>query len=407
MGATLRSLRGLDCLSFFLANVRDGLGPYLAIYLLTEKNWNAADIGLIMGLPGFIRILVQTPSGAWIDKTHHKRKLIVFSSLMIGIACLIDVISPTFMIICISQCIIGLATSVYTPTVAAITLGMVGYERLAKRIGRNESFNHIGNVINALLAGIIGYYMFLEGIFYLVTLMAIASSISVLMIKKSDIDHSLARGAKDESNIQHKPVGYTELVREKNIIILLVTVTLFGFCNGSMMTLVGQKIATTEKESAYIFMSCCIIIAQLVMIIMARLSGKLSANRKRKSIFMVSFLILPLRALLVTLTADPVYLTITQLFDGIAGGIFGVMVIVIIADLTEGTGRFNFIQGVVTACIGIGTGLSAYVTGQISNLFGYNNCFVVLSVASLFTLVFVLYYMPETKDIRKLSVGFR
>ncbi len=147
----------MDCLSFFLANVRDGLGPYLAIYLLTEKNWNAADIGLIMGLPGFIRILVQTPSGAWIDKTHHKRKLIVFSSLVIGIACLIDVISPTFLIICISQCIIGLATSVYTPTVAAITLGMVGYDRLAKRIGRNESFNHIGNVLNAVLAGTIGY----------------------------------------------------------------------------------------------------------------------------------------------------------------------------------------------------------------------------------------------------------
>jgi predicted MFS family arabinose efflux permease len=407
MGATLRSLRGLDCLSFFLANVRDGLGPYLAIFLLTEKNWNTADIGLVMGLPGFTRILVQTPSGAWIDQTHHKRKLIVFSSLIIGFACLIDVVSPTFLIICLSQIIIGLATSVYTPTVAAITLGMVGYDHLAKRIGRNESFNHIGNVLNAILAGAIGYFMFLEGIFYLVTLMAIASSISVLMIKKSDIDHSLARGAKDESNIQHKPLGYAQVVKERNIIIMLLTVTLFGFCNGSMMTLVGQKIATIEKERAYIFMSCCIIIAQLVMIIMARVSGKLSENRKRKSIFMVSFIILPLRAILVSLTSDPIYLTITQLFDGIAGGIFGVMVIIIIADLTEGTGRFNFIQGVVTACIGIGTGASAYVTGQICNVFGYNNCFLVLAVLSILTLVFVLYYMPETKDIRKLSISFK
>jgi len=31
--------RALDAANFFLADVRDGLGPYLAVYLLTEQRW--------------------------------------------------------------------------------------------------------------------------------------------------------------------------------------------------------------------------------------------------------------------------------------------------------------------------------------------------------------------------------
>ena len=38
--------RPLDALNFFLADVRDGLGPYLAIYLLTIQHWDEASIGL-------------------------------------------------------------------------------------------------------------------------------------------------------------------------------------------------------------------------------------------------------------------------------------------------------------------------------------------------------------------------
>ncbi len=41
-----KALRGLDALNFFLADVRDGLGPYLAIYLIAvrgpDQGWNEA-----------------------------------------------------------------------------------------------------------------------------------------------------------------------------------------------------------------------------------------------------------------------------------------------------------------------------------------------------------------------------
>jgi hypothetical protein len=56
--------RALDKANFFLADVRDGLGPYLAIYLLSIQKWDEASIGLVMSIATGAGILAQTPAGA-------------------------------------------------------------------------------------------------------------------------------------------------------------------------------------------------------------------------------------------------------------------------------------------------------------------------------------------------------
>lgn len=45
---TLQSRMALDGLTFFLADVLDGLGPYLAIYLTTTQKWTSGRIGIAM-----------------------------------------------------------------------------------------------------------------------------------------------------------------------------------------------------------------------------------------------------------------------------------------------------------------------------------------------------------------------
>src|SRR5262249_3835543 len=68
-----RAHRALDAANFFLADVRDGLGPYLAIYLLTEQKWDEASIGIVMSIATIAGILAQTPAGALVDATRAKR----------------------------------------------------------------------------------------------------------------------------------------------------------------------------------------------------------------------------------------------------------------------------------------------------------------------------------------------
>src|SRR3954467_11500929 len=91
--ASTRALRGLDALNFFLADVRDGLGPYLAIYLIAvrgpDQGWNEATTGLVMTIAGILGLVAQTPAGALIDATNHKRAIVIGGAIAVTASCLI------------------------------------------------------------------------------------------------------------------------------------------------------------------------------------------------------------------------------------------------------------------------------------------------------------------------------
>jgi hypothetical protein len=59
-----RSLVSLDALYVILADVRGGLGPFLAVYLASVHQWDPARIGVAMGVMGFAGLASQAPAGA-------------------------------------------------------------------------------------------------------------------------------------------------------------------------------------------------------------------------------------------------------------------------------------------------------------------------------------------------------
>ena len=79
----------LDALNFFLADVRDGLGPYLAIYLLAVHHWDEASIGTVMSIAGGMGIIAQAPAGALVDRTDAKRGIIVAGAIIVTITSLL------------------------------------------------------------------------------------------------------------------------------------------------------------------------------------------------------------------------------------------------------------------------------------------------------------------------------
>jgi len=67
-----RAARGLDALNFFLADVEGGLGPYLAVYLLTVRQWNQAEIGFVLAAiaaSGLLLFWAAMPETRNIDQT--------------------------------------------------------------------------------------------------------------------------------------------------------------------------------------------------------------------------------------------------------------------------------------------------------------------------------------------------
>ncbi|MCA8832472.1 MFS transporter [Hymenobacter pini] len=404
--AKRRSVRALAPLNLFLADVRDGVGPYLAIYLLTVRHWAPGPIGIAMALPGLVAVLLQTPAGTLVDTTKRKRELLVLASVVVALSCVAAVTFTIRPVIYLTQALTGAATTVYAPVVAAITLGLVGHRRFAHQTGRNEAFNHAGNVLAAALAGLIGYYWRYEGIFYLVALMCVLGSWSALRIAPRAINHDLARGcgpADEPTEDADAPAeatgaaaGFREVLANPRLLRFAGAVVLFHFANAAMLPLVGQLLALSHPKASALFMSACIIVAQLVMIPVAAWVSKRPTEAGRKPIFLLAFAALPIRGVLYTLSGNAYYLVGVQILDGLAGGIFGVISVIMIADLTRGSGRFNFVQGAVTTALGIGAALSTAVAGYVVQQFGYQAAFLSLAAVAAVALVFFWFFVSET-----------
>ena len=189
-----RSIRGLDAINLLMADVRDEVGPYLSVFLKGSQQWDAGAIGLAMGASSIAAALCQIPAGMLVDGSRAKRLLIAASGLTVGLACLLIVLFPKFLTVIAAQVMLGAASALIPPAIAALSLGLVGRRRLDGRISRNEGFNHTGNLMAAVLAGGLGQYLGYDWIFYLVCGFAVASAVAVCLISPRQIDHDVARG---------------------------------------------------------------------------------------------------------------------------------------------------------------------------------------------------------------------
>ena len=392
-----QSLRGLDGVNFFLADVRDGLGPYVGIFLRDVRKWDPGRVGVVLAASQIVSVLVQTPIGAWIDRTRAKRMAVAMAAIGVAVGCVLLYFSASFAMVVAIKAGIGAAGAVFPPAIAALTLGLVGRAAMPRRTGRNEAINHAGNVVAALLAGGAAWWFGYEALFVMVAVMATMSAVAVLMIRERDVDHDLARGADDGPGHPPEVVGLASLLKDRRIAIFAASAVLFHLANAAMLPLAGQKSSDGLKDGAPMLMSACIVAAQLVMVPVALLASKFAATWGRKPVFLIGFAVLPVRGLLYCLSVNPYYLVAVQLLDGIGAGIFGVVSVLMIADLTRGTGRFNLTQGALATATGIGAGLSNLIAGFVVEAAGFDAGFVTLAAIAAVGAAFFAVAMPETR----------
>ncbi|SEN72022.1 MFS transporter [Bradyrhizobium sp. OK095] len=389
--------RALDSANFFLADVRDGLGPYLAVYLLTEQHWDEARIGLVMSISTIAGIVAQTPAGALVDATRAKRLVMVVAAIMVTSASLSLPLFPSFGPVAISQGVAQAAAVVFPPAIAAVSLGIFGHAAFTRRIGRNETFNHAGNAVAAALAGLSAYWFGPNVVFYLLAIMAVASLVSTLAIPERAIDHDLARGLDDADTQSEQPSGLAVLLTCRPLLIFAICALLFHLSNAAMLPLVGQKLALQDKNMGTSLMSACIVAAQLVMVPFAMLVGAKADRWGHKRFFLAALLILPIRAALYTLSDNRFWLVGVQLLDGVGAGIFGAIFPVIVADLMRNTGRFNVAQGAVITAQSIGAALSTTLAGFVVVGAGYSAAFITLGAVATVGAIVCLLALPETR----------
>ena len=391
---SVKTLRGLDWLNFFLADVQTGVGPFLAIYLAGHA-WNEQQVGWALTVGGIATIMAQTPAGALVDRAHRKRSLIAVAIFSLVLSSLAVAFFPQFWPVMAAQIMIGATSSIFIPALCAISLGIVGHRLFDRRQGRNQTFNSAGNVFAALIMGLLGFYISDRSIFFFVVFAAIPALWTLRLIKPDEIDYDKARGADQPCTDTKNPAP--SLLRNKPLVIFLICSVFFHFANAAMLPLLGQMLAKGHGRESMMFMSACVITTQIVITCLAAWAGCKASRWGRKPLLVIAFAALPIRAYLYTLTEDTLSLVAIQVLDGIAAGIFGVVSILVIADLTRGTGRFNLTLGAITTAVGIGAALSQLIAGSIVHHYGFNNGFLFLAVIALAALVLLVVAMPETK----------
>lgn len=391
-----RNNLSLDDLNFFLADVRDGLGPYLAIYLLAVHRWDPASIGVVMTVAAMAGLVAQAPAGALIDRVRSKRAVVAVAALLVTLGCLVLPFTSSFGLVALTQALGAVAASVFAPAIAAISLGITGARAFTRRTGRNETFNHAGNACAALLAGGFAWLFGPIAVFYLMAAMALASIVAVSCVSAEAIDHDVARGLEVGQSVQGPvPSALRVLLDNRTLLLFAICCGLFHLANAAMLPLVSQKLAQANAHLATPLTSACIVAAQLVMVPMAWLVGVKADVWGRKPLLLAGFLILPIRGVLYVLSDDPYWLVAVQLLDGIGAGLFGALFPLVVKDLTQGSGRFNVSLGVLSMVFGFGAALSNSLAGFVVQGAGYSAAF--LTLAAIAALAFgLLLALPET-----------
>jgi predicted MFS family arabinose efflux permease len=391
-----RTLRGLDWLNFFLADVQTGIGPFLAIYL-AGYHWNEERVGLALTVGGIAGILTQTPAGALVDRLRSKRGLIGAGIVALAVGALLIALVPKFWPIMTAQILIGGTSSIFAPAICAISLGVVGRAAFDTRQGRNQTFNSAGNVTAAVLMGLLGYLVSNRSIFFFVVILAVPTLLILLLIRPADIDYEIARGATDGGK-SDQARSVRLLLQDQRLVLFLICAVMFHFANAAMLPLLGEMLAKGQGRSSMMFMSACVVTTQLVVTLISSWSGRKAGSWGRKPLLLIAFGVLPVRGVLYTLTHNTSALVAIQILDGVAAGIFGVVSVLVIADLTKGSGRFNLTLGAIGMAVGIGASLSQAIAGSIVHHFGSSSGFLFLAAVAAAAFGILYFFMPETRE---------
>lgn len=391
------SLIFLSLLCFSVADVRDGLGPFIGIYL--QKNgFKPDEIGFIMSLSGLAGIIFSSILGIVTDKTKYKRAMLAVFVLLISLSSFIILLSPSFTAVSFAQVMQGIAAAGIAPLITALTLGLTDKDTYAKRFSRNEAWNHTGNVTTSILSGVFGYYYGIIPVFIIMSIMAFLSALFTLLIKREHIDYDKARGF----NQTHESMPLKDVILYPPLIMFGVILFFFHFGNAAILPLLGQSASDEFKNiNPVLYTALTVVVAQITMIITSIIALKYINNKGAlNKIILAALLALPVRALITGYFHSPASMVFIQILDGIGAGFLGVALPVVVSKILSNTGRINAGMGFVMTLHSIGAALSTSYAGVLAEKYSYSTAFFGLGLMAFIALMLYITACRIFKEFR-------
>src|ERR1700712_4538762 len=401
-----RSLRALDWLNFFVANVQTGFGPFIASYLAANK-WTQGEIGLMLSVGTISAMASQLPAGALVDALRNKKGAAAAAIIAIIVSALLLGASPTFTAVFAAEVLHGFASCMLVPAMAAISLALVSRADLGNRLGRNARWASIGSALTAAAMGLFGEYLSLRSVFFLTAALALPALVALNMIHH-DMPPVVPRmkkaAAKAGANIADalsavgadRPESLRDLVRDPRLLTFAACVVLFHLSNAAMLNLAAGEVTAHMGDNVQLVIAACIIVPQFIVAALSPWVGRQAQRWGRRPVLILGFCALPLRAVLFAGVSSPYLLVPVQAFDGISAAVFGVMLPLIAADVAGNKGHYNLCIGLFGLTAGIGATLSTLLAGFIADRFGKTVSFLFLAAAGALAVLLVWTALPET-----------
>ncbi|UAJ12045.1 MFS transporter [Polymorphobacter megasporae] len=396
-----RAKTALQALNFFMADMQAGIGPFLGVFL-QQRGWATGPIGTVMTVGGIAGMIMTVPAGAFIDHTEKKRLVVIVTGICTVMASFLILLSQSGWVVTVSQVATAIAGAAIGPAVTGMTLGVVRQKGFNAQNGRNQAWNHAGNMVGAGLSGWLGWKFGMPAIFYLAAVFGVLAIITVMMIPEAAIDHKAARGLENEGGGKDdaedgKAEGFRALLKNKPMLILAAALACFHLGNGAMLPLYGLAVVGAGKGNPALFTATTVVVAQAVMIVASLVAMRMSAGKGYWLVLLISFAALPLRGFLAGTFIENWGVWPVQALDGIGAGLQSVAVPGLVACLLAGTGRVNVGQGAVMTVQGLGASLSPAIGGWIAQGLGYHIAFYILGSFALASLALWIVFARTIK----------
>lgn len=399
--ATRRRGYALDCVNFFTAAMQSGFGAFVAL-LLVRDNWPPQDIGLALTISTIASLASQIPAGALIDAIRDKRHAVGAGILGVGAAALLLAIFSAAPAVYLAQALQGLASSLIAPGIAAISLGLVGHAALSERIGRNARFASIGNGLTIAVMGFGGSLFQPVWIFWFAAAQSVPA-VLCLWWAGNGFGTRLAEAGPAEATCDNATQrgwdGLKDLVTDHRLLVFAACVLLFFAASAALGPGVAGRVMQDHPQGATLIVAAMTLLSQAIVAAVSPWIGRSAQRSGRRPMLLIGWGLVPLQAVLYAALPLPYALAIGQILNGFSSAVFGVMLSVVVADLTAGTGRFNLTLGALGAAIAAGASLSTLFGGLMLPVVGFTG--VILCLAGMGVLGFLLLWLglPETRVV--------
>ncbi|MFL5252317.1 MAG: MFS transporter [Rhodopila sp.] len=385
----LGSHRALDLVNFFLADAQTGFGPFVAVYLTSQK-WTQVDIGFVLTLGTVTSVISQLPAGALVDAVNSKRLVASGALVAIMVAALLLAIWPAPLPVLLAQILHGFASCVITPAIAAISLGLTGHAALGERLGRNARFASIGNGLAAAVMGATGAWLSSPAVFVLTAVLCVPAVVALWGVRPGGFASVQTSGPFLDFG------GLRRLAGDRRLQIFAVCVMLFHLSNAAMLPLSGAAVTMRAGDFANVIIGACIVVPQIIVAIASPWVGRMAGHRGRRWVLLLGWIALPVRGVLLAVVPGVWPVVAVQAVSGISGAVFGVMLPLMAADLSRGSGHFNLCMGFLGLAMYAGAALSTSLAGAIADAAGMPLAFLTLAGIGTIAVCVVWLAMPET-----------